>query len=117
MPSNSGGELYSCIRVPAYVNQAAVTIKVSGSSRADLYGYRDFDDCDDQDDEEASHTNGNNLKSVTFIAGNGDAEVWIRIYPDGGDTGSHTYTQTGRKWRAMTTSGKPYTSALKQMNK
>src|SRR3546814_20818212 len=94
MPSNSGGELYSCIRVPAYVNQAAVTIKVSGSSRADLYGYRDFDDCDDQDDEEASHTNGNNPKTVTFTAGNGDAEVWFRIYADGGATGSLSYTRS-----------------------
>src|SRR3546814_10982859 len=43
IPSISGGEWSSCIRVPAYVNQAAVTIKVSGSSRADLYGYRDLD--------------------------------------------------------------------------
>src|SRR3546814_1971073 len=77
---------------------AAVTIKVSGSSRADLYGYRDFDDCDDQDDEEASHTNGNNPKTVTFTAGNGDAEVWFRIYADGGATGSLSYTATGPMW-------------------
>src|SRR3546814_12382269 len=85
---------------------AAVTIKVSGSSRADLYGYRDFDDCDDQDDEEASHTNGNNHKNVTFTEGNGDAEEWFRIYADGGATGSLSYTATGPMWSDMTTCGK-----------
>src|SRR3546814_19667233 len=102
MPSNSGGELYSCIRVPAYVNQAAVTIKVSGSSRADLYGYRDFDDCDDKDDEEASHTNGNNKNTVTFTAGNGDDAVWFRIYTDGGPNGRLSAKATSAERRVGT---------------
>src|SRR3546814_61605 len=100
--------------VAAYVNQSAVTIRVSVRSRSDLYGCRDFDDCDDQDDEEASHTNGNNPKTVTFTAGNGDAGVWFRIYADGGATGSLSYTATGPMWSDMTPSGNTSTSALQQ---
>src|SRR3546814_11833415 len=96
------------------MNQAEVTIKVSGSSRADLYCYRDLEDFDDQDDEEASHSNGNNHKSGTFTAGNGDAEVWFRIYAEGGATGSLSYTATGPMWSDMTPSGNTSTSALQQ---
>src|SRR3546814_11613728 len=36
--SISGAEWSSCIRVHAYVNQAAETVKVSGSSLADIKG-------------------------------------------------------------------------------
>src|SRR3546814_13409085 len=65
IPSISGGEWSSCIRVPAYVNQAAVTITYSGSSRADLSGYRTFDCCDEYNQKEATTTIINTPNHIT----------------------------------------------------
>lgn len=109
------GNASACIQVPI-AQVAEVTITVSGSGRAALYGFQDESQCSNWDEVAGRHTGSDDPKVIRFVA-DGDGAVWFRVYNSyngngTGGTGSLSYTAVIPVWSDMTPKGN--TSALQQ---